>query len=115
MDVINPVTVALLFNPFGDVDVVICPCVNLVKRNWLKRTHIMGPSLHWFVMQAATPCGHVIQDGRGVNMVCGAFFAEILYLHETAPFSLKCIGGFHSRCFGVAAALEAKVRYSKCT
>ena len=62
----------LLFNPFGDVDVVICPFVNLVKINWLNRTHILGPSLHcsqWFVMQAATPGSHVIQDGHGVNMV----------------------------------------------
>ena len=67
---INPVSVALLFNPFGDVEVIICPFVNFVKRNWLNRTHILGPSLQclqWFVMQAATMCGHVIQDGHNVN------------------------------------------------
>ena len=51
----NPVTIALLLNPLGEVDVVICPFVKLVKINWWNRAHILGPKLQclqWFLMEA---------------------------------------------------------------
>ena len=51
----NPVTIALLLNPLGEVDVVICPFVKLVKINWWNRAHILGPKLQclqWFIMEA---------------------------------------------------------------
>ena len=63
----------------------------------------------WFVMQAATLCGHVIQDGRNVNKVYNKpmqnIGAEVLLWHPgnvRAQFGPGRDKGFAEICLLVA-------------